>query len=53
MRVRWNNDLKMGSWQRLGLEWLYRAIRQPSRFKRIAKLPGFLLSAVGARIQGK
>ena len=41
------------SWQRLGLEWLYRAIRQPSRFKRIAKLPGFLLSAVGARIQGK
>ena len=41
------------SWQRLGLEWLYRAIRQPSRFKRVAKLPGFLLSAVGARIQGK
>ena len=41
------------SWQRLGLEWLSRAIRQPSRFKRIAKLPGFLLSAVGARIQGK
>lgn len=41
------------SWQRLGLEWLYRAIRQPSRFKRIVKLPGFLLSAVGARIQGK
>ena len=41
------------SWQRLGLEWLYRAIRQPSRFKRIAKLPGFLLSAAGARIQGK
>lgn len=41
------------SWQRLGLEWLYRAIRQPSRFKRIARLPGFLLSAVGARIQGK
>ncbi len=41
------------SWQRLGLEWLYRTIRQPSRFKRVAKLPGFLLSAVGARIQGK
>ena len=41
------------SWQRLGLEWLYRAIRQPSRFKRVARLPGFLLSAVGARIQGK
>ena len=41
------------SWQRLGLEWLYRTIRQPSRFKRVARLPGFLLSAVGARIQGK
>ena len=41
------------SWQRLGLEWLYRTIRQPSRFKRVAKLPGFLLSAVGARFQGK
>lgn len=32
--------------QKLGLEWLYRAITQPSRFKRILKLPGFLLTAV-------
>ena len=40
-------------WQRLGLEWLYRAIRQPARFKRVAKLPLFLCSAVGARIKGK
>ncbi len=41
------------SWQRLGLEWLYRTIRQPSRFRRVAKLPLFLFSAVGARIKGK
>lgn len=27
---------------KIGFEWLYRAIRQPSRFKRIAKLPPFL-----------
>lgn len=32
-------------WQRLGLEWLYRLICQPSRLGRIAKLPLFLASA--------
>lgn len=40
-------------WQKAGMEWLYRAIKQPARFKRIAKLPLFLCSAVGARITGK
>lgn len=40
-------------WQKLGLEWLYRAIREPVRLKRVAKLPLFLCSAVRARIQGK
>ena len=40
-------------WQKAGLEWLYRAIKQPARFKRVAKLPLFLCSAVGARIKGK
>ena len=40
-------------WQRLGLEWLYRAIRQPVRFKRVAKLPLFLGRALGARLRGK
>ncbi len=32
-------------WQRLGLEWLYRLIKQPSRIGRMAKLPGFLVKA--------
>lgn len=41
------------AWQRLGLEWLYRTIREPVRLKRVAKLPGFLCAAVGARISGK
>ena len=39
--------------QRLGLEWLLRLVKQPSRIGRIAKLPLFLASAVGARIRGK
>lgn len=41
------------AWQKLGLEWLYRLIKEPSRIGRMAKLPGFLFSAVGARIRGK
>lgn len=39
-------------WQRLGLEWLYRLLRQPSRIGRMAKLPLFLLAATGARRKG-
>ncbi len=40
-------------WQKLGLEWLYRLIKEPSRIGRMVKLPGFLFSAVGARLRGK
>lgn len=40
-------------WQRLGLEWLYRLKSEPSRFGRMAKLPLFLVSAVGARVTGR
>lgn len=39
--------------QKLGLEWLYRLMRQPSRIGRMAKLPLFLVSAAGARVRGK
>ena len=39
--------------QKLGLEWLYRLVKQPSRAGRMAKLPLFLASAAGARIRGK
>ena len=41
------------TWQKLGLEWLYRLIKQPSRIGRMAKLPLFLVSAAGVRLKGK
>lgn len=37
------------AWQRLGLEWCYRLLHQPSRLGRMAKLPGFLVAAAAAR----
>lgn len=40
------------SFQKLGLEWLYRLIKEPSRIGRMAKLPLFLVSALGARLKG-
>lgn len=40
-------------WRRLGLEWLYRLIREPSRIGRMAVLPLFLAQAVWARIRGR
>lgn len=39
--------------QKLGLEWLYRLMKQPSRIGRMAKLPLFPLSAAVARVRGK
>lgn len=39
--------------QKLGLEWLYRLVKEPSRIGRMAKLPLFLVSAAGARLKGK
>ncbi len=38
-------------WQRLGLEWLYRLIREPWRWKRMTRLPRFVLAVLrrGAR----
>ena len=41
------------AFQRLGLEWLYRLLKQPSRIGRMAKLPLFLVSAAAARARGK
>lgn len=40
-------------WVKLGLEWLYRLIREPRRIGRMgSRLPAFLFSAVGARLRG-
>jgi N-acetylglucosaminyldiphosphoundecaprenol N-acetyl-beta-D-mannosaminyltransferase len=40
-------------WQKMNLEWLYRLIKQPSRFGRMMKLPAFLCAVVWQRIRGK
>lgn len=40
-------------WQKIGMEWLYRGIKEPKRLKRMLKLPLFLVSAAGQRIKGK
>lgn len=39
------------AWQKLNLEWLYRCVKEPWRFKRIAKLPLFLVKAWAKRIR--
>lgn len=41
------------AWQKAGLEWLYRLIKEPSRIGRMAKLPLILVDALGARLGGK
>ena len=41
------------AWQKAGLEWLYRLIKEPSRFGRMAKLPLILVDALGTRLGGK
>lgn len=42
------------AWQKLGLEWLYRLVHQPSRLGRMAKLPLFLVDAMKeSRREGK
>lgn len=37
------------AWQRLRLEWLYRLLREPRRFKRVIRLPKILLLALRER----
>ena len=39
--------------QKLGLEWLYRMMKEPKRFGRMAKLPLVLVYALAGRIGGK
>jgi N-acetylglucosaminyldiphosphoundecaprenol N-acetyl-beta-D-mannosaminyltransferase len=39
------------SWRRMGLEWLYRLIHQPWRWRRMFALPHFALAVVGSRLR--
>ncbi len=38
---------------KLGLEWFYRLLCQPSRIGRMMKLPKFLIGVIGFRLSGK
>ncbi len=40
-------------WVKLGLEWLYRLLKEPWRFKRMCRLPLFLFWTIGAKLSGK
>lgn len=37
--------------QKLGMEWFYRLIKEPWRFKRMMKLPKFLFACIGKKIR--
>lgn len=41
------------AWQKVGMEWCYRLLKEPKRIKRMAKLPMVLFHAVGTRVRGK
>ena len=41
------------SWQKVGMEWLYRLVKDPKRIKRMARLPLVLFQAAGQRVRGK
>jgi N-acetylglucosaminyldiphosphoundecaprenol N-acetyl-beta-D-mannosaminyltransferase len=40
------------AWQKAGLEWLYRLLKEPKRIGRMMKLPKFLILVVGRKIRG-
>jgi len=45
----WSGDIKRAPqiWQKLGLEWLYRTLKEPKRFKRIfPTLPAFIFRVI-------
>ena len=39
--------------QKLGLEWFYRLVKEPWRIKRMMKLPKFLFACIGKRLRGR
>jgi N-acetylglucosaminyldiphosphoundecaprenol N-acetyl-beta-D-mannosaminyltransferase len=40
-------------WQKLNLEWAYRLVKQPSRWKRQLSLPHFALKVIQQKVTGK
>lgn len=41
------------AWLKLHLEWLYRLKKEPWRWRRMTKLPLFLLAVIGKRLSGR
>lgn len=39
-------------WQKVGMEWAYRLVKEPKRFGRMAKLPLVLVKSAGVRMSG-
>lgn len=39
-------------WQKLNVEWLYRLMKQPSRWRRMLALPHFALKVFGQKLKG-
>ena len=37
---------------RIGMEWFYRLVKEPRRFKRMLRLPKFVFAVVGRRLGG-
>ena len=46
-------SLAPGFFRRNGLEWLYRLIREPWRFKRMMRLPQYVLFTLGWRLKNR
>jgi N-acetylglucosaminyldiphosphoundecaprenol N-acetyl-beta-D-mannosaminyltransferase len=40
-------------WQKMNLEWAYRLLKQPSRWKRQLSLPHFALKVIQQKVTGK
>lgn len=40
------------TWQKMGLEWLYRLLKEPRRIGRMMKLPKFLFTVIFSRFRG-
>lgn len=38
---------------RIGMEWFYRLVKEPKRFKRMLRLPKFVFAVLGKRIRGR
>lgn len=39
--------------RRIGMEWFYRLVKEPRRFKRMLRLPKFVFAVIGRRLRGK